>query len=407
MSKDVAVLLVGTGGYGQGYVEALPGLAGHGARIAGAVETRPENLSRLRELFPDTPSYETMEEFYRRHNADLAVISTPFHLHRAQCITALEHGSHVLCEKPLCSTVEDAREIINARDRVDRFVAVGYQWCYSDAVRELKRDALAGRLGRPKRMRTIVLSPRNDAYYNRAPWAGRLRDEGGVPVLDSVAANACAHYLFNMLYVLGGSMEESAWPGPVTAELYRANPIESFDTVATRIWTVDGVELLFYASHATREALGPVFHYEYERADVYFDTDWEGQPDHRNPTIRRGNIWAAFRDGSHKVYGNPHADEMRKLELSIRAARGESVGLCPVEAAMAHTDCIARMHRAAPIFTFPASMVTIGSAPSGADQIRFVPCLEEEYYQCYNRCVLPGEARYSGRLFATFKHQAE
>lgn len=389
MNASVDVLLVGTGGYGQSYVEALLGPAGYGARIAGAVETRPENLRLLHELSPETPAYETMEEFYRRHDADLAVISTPFHLHSAQCVMALLHGSHVLCEKPLCSTVEDAREIIRARDRAGRFVAVGYQWCYSDAVRDLKRDALAGRLGSPKRMRTIVLSPRDSAYYGRAPWAGRLRDDGGAPVLDSVAANACAHYLFNMLYVLGGSMEDSAWPGTVTAELFRVNPIESFDTSAARIRTEDGVELLFYASHASREAFGPIFHYEYEQADVYFDTDWEGRPDPRNPAVRKGNIWAAFRDGTHKVYGNPHADEMRKLEMSLRAARGDAAVLCPPEAAMAHTDCIARMHRASPeIFIFPPAFVGCDAGRA----LTYVRGLEDAFARCYDLGLLPGEA---------------
>jgi len=50
---------------------------------------------------------------------DVAVIAGPDHLHAEQTLVALEYGSHVLVEKPLATTVEDARRVVAAAEASD------------------------------------------------------------------------------------------------------------------------------------------------------------------------------------------------------------------------------------------------------------------------------------------------
>ena len=87
--------------------------------------------------------------------------------------------------------------------------------------------------------------------------------------LDSVASNATAHYLHNMFYVLGDSVEKSAKPVKWLPS-YRANPIENFDTAAIRAKTEEGVEILFLTTHAVNIHPIPQFCYEFENARVVF-----------------------------------------------------------------------------------------------------------------------------------------
>jgi hypothetical protein len=68
---------------------------------------------------------------------------------------------------------------------------------------------------------------KSDAYYQRSFWSGRIKDDNGNWILDSVASNATAHYIHNMFYVLGNEVDKSAVPVEVAAELYRANNIEN------------------------------------------------------------------------------------------------------------------------------------------------------------------------------------
>jgi len=395
MNRKISIVLVGIGGYGQGYVDALLGDYNEDRYyIAGVIDPFPEKCERIKAIKEkDIQVYSSMEDFYACSKADLAIISSPLHYHSAQICYALGKGSNVLCEKPICSTVQDAMKIIQERDRTGKFVAIGYQWCYTNAIQELKRDIITGVLGKPKRLKTIVLTPRTEAYYKRAGWVGKKQDAQGNWVLDSVVGNATAHYLHNMFYLLGNRMEQSISLEGVVAELYRANEIDNYDTAAARIFTEDGVEILYYASHATEKTLGPTFHFEFEKASVRFETDWEGIPYSENKEVRKGNIWAAFNDDSYKIYGNPNEDEMNKLATSMKADLGKTTIPCGPEASMVHTICTNGMQDSMPqIQKFPEDIINRKVDEFSQKERIFAKGLDDILTQCYDKGILPSES---------------
>ncbi|MCG6986932.1 MAG: Gfo/Idh/MocA family oxidoreductase, partial [Gemmatimonadetes bacterium] len=198
-TAPVSVVLVALGGYGEVYLgPLLDDPRGAGCRIVGGVDPRPEGCHRMADLEAlGVPVYASLEGFYREHGADLAVISSPIHLHGDHACAALAAGSHVLLEKPAAGSTADVDRMVAARDRAGRFVAVGFQWSFAESVLALKADILRGRLGRPLRARTLTLWPRTEAYYGRNDWAGRKRDSAGRWILDSPASNAMAHHLHN------------------------------------------------------------------------------------------------------------------------------------------------------------------------------------------------------------------
>lgn len=157
----VSVLLIGIGGYGGIYLrELLYGARAEQFRIVGTVDPYGEK----RELFGELrrrgiPVYAAVEEFYEMGKADLAIVATPIFLHGYQARYCMEHGSDVLCEKPICATLAEAEAMLAARNRTGRRLAIGFQWCYSESILRLKRDILAGMYGALQRMRTIVLFP--------------------------------------------------------------------------------------------------------------------------------------------------------------------------------------------------------------------------------------------------------
>lgn len=347
MAEPISVVLVAVGGYGNNYVNALLSRPEPGApRIVGVVDPFAERCRRIDDMRQASiPIYERPSDFYAEHDARLCVISSPIHLHCTHTCAALEHGSSVLCEKPLGARIQEAGRMIETRDRCAGFVAIGYQWSFSSAIQLLKADVLSGRLGRPQRLRTLVLWPRNETYYRRNDWAGAQKTRAGDWILDSPANNAAAHYLHNMFYVIGPAIDRSDMPVEVTAELYRANSIGNYDTGVMRARTQSGAELLFYASHAVDTTRGPEFIFEFEHATVRL--------------ARRGEpIRAEFSDGSTREYGNPDADNMLKLRECLAAVRGECDVVCGPEAAAAQTLCMNGMQESAEISEFPVEMIS-------------------------------------------------
>lgn len=386
MTQPITVALLGIGGYGNTNVgqllESLQHEPTDAIKIVGAIDPSPSSCRRLAELQArNVPLFPSWQEFYASNAADLMVISTPIHLHARHVTAALDHGSHVLCEKPLCVTPEEILTMLLSRDGANRKVAIGYQWSFSDAIQNLKADVRAGLFGKPKRFKTLVLWPRDEQYYHRNRWAGLLRDPRGNWVLDSPVNNACAHHLHNMFYVLGDVTDRSATPSHVTAELYRAHPIENYDTAALRCATTDGVEMLFIVSHATDRSIGPIFAYEFERATIEHGS---GPGDH---------IVARFRDGSpDKDYGSPNTGRSRKFPTMFNAIRTANGVVCGIEAAASHTRCMwAAQKSMDEILPFSETLLRI-SGEEGTRQT-FVEGLTDALLSCYEDWTLPSDAK--------------
>lgn len=361
------ILLVGAGGYAAGYVKELLGNTDPSVTWAGVVDPYYDACSKKAEIdAAGIPVYDTMEAFYAEHHADLAVICTPPYLHREQSICALEHGSYVLCEKPVAPTVADAQAMREAEKAHGKWIAIGYQWSFSQAIRALKSDILAGKLGKPLGFKTAISWPRDLKYYGRGTgWAGRI-ERNGVMILDSIASNACAHYLHNMLFLLGGTMETSADADNVEAVCLRANNIENFDTCSIRA-EAGGVPLYFIASHAAGRKRDPEFVYRFEKATVTFAQNEGSQ------------ILATFADGTVTNYGDPFANNFGKLWECVAAVRDSFTPVCTVETATAHTRLIERLWREVPVRDFPRETVKFDEAKNRF----YVEGLFERMYRAY------------------------
>ena len=375
----VSLVLVGIGGMGAVYVGELLDHREAGLfRIAGAVDPAPERCPRLQELRAGgVPVFASLEAFYRNRTAELAVISSPHQHHADQTCLALSKGSHVLCEKPVAGTIGEARRMMEAERGSGRRVSVGYQWSFSAAVQELKKDIMAGRLGRPRRLKCLYLWPRDEAYYRRNDWAGRARNAAGGWILDGPAQNAMAHDLHNMFYVLGTERDASARPAEVEAELYRAYDIENYDTAALRARTEDGVEVLLYATHVPRREKGPVFAYEFERGTVRCSS-------------RTSGIWAELEDGERRDYGLPDKAPMAKLWQAIRGVRSGETGACGLRAASSQTLCVNGMQDSMPqVRDFPAALKRVVEEDGGRRLA--VEGLDEALEAAYAAGALPSE----------------
>jgi predicted dehydrogenase len=269
--------------------------------------------------------------------------------------------------------------MIRARDKAKKLVAIGYQWSFSSAILNLKRDLIAGRYGKPKRLRCSVLWPRGEQYYMRNRWAGRQRDSAGRLVLDSPVNNACAHFLHNMFFILGQEIDQSAMPQRVQAELYRANQIDNYDTGIIRCSMQSGAEILFITSHATQLSQDPRLKYEFELATLYYGGDVGKQ------------FVARLHDGTTVTYGDPmQATPGTKLVNIWQAIRDNGKVACGLEAAAPQNICMFAAQKSMPQITeFPRDMVV--TEGEFGHRITYVQNLEAILNACYDSFALPTE----------------
>ncbi len=382
--EKVNILLIGIGGYGSNYIKELTERNVPQARIAGICEVMPEAWTRFPVIEErGIPLFRTPEEFYRNCHADLAVISTPIHLHFQQIITCLRQGSHVLAEKPVCTTLEEAEALLAAEAETGRFVSVGYQLNYSRDVLAMKRDILDGRLGRPVMMKALHAMSRGEKYYERNNWAGKIQVNGCM-VNDSPFNNACAHQFQNMTFLLGDAMNQAARLKQVEAELYRANAqVENFDTAAVKAVTGSGVPIYYYTSHDLKEKkLGPVSEYRFEHGTVYYGKDYGDGP--------VMEYVAELEDGSRKDYGQiPKGERLQKLYDAIDCVREGGHPVCSVGCAMPHLEAVSAL---AQMPVWQIGEEELEHVEEDGDRYCRIRNLEKIFTACYEQQLMPSQA---------------
>ena len=128
------------------------------------------------------------EEILRNDEVQAAVICTPNHLHESMAVEALEHGKHVLVERPLAMSAEGARRVLDAADAGERHVAVGMHHRFRPDVGALASFVAGGELGVIYAVRanslTRMPAVRSTWRQNQAEAGGGALMDLGVPILD-------------------------------------------------------------------------------------------------------------------------------------------------------------------------------------------------------------------------------
>jgi len=256
MTKPVRFGLIGVGGIGAYHRASIEAQEAAGAARLVAVAdpwadklaTQKEELEArgvrwhmdFREMLSDEPEL------------DAVVIATPIPFHFNMAMACLERGLMIHLEKPPVPLLPQLETLI-AADTGQR-ISVGFQMIGARCTQLLKQGICEGRLGKIKEIRAGGCWPRLDNYYTRASWAGKML-LGRAPVFDGPATNAFAHLLHNIMYFASADRHEFAVPTEVRGELYRARPIESYDTASMRGRFASGLKFSLAVTHATEAPL--------------------------------------------------------------------------------------------------------------------------------------------------------
>ena len=365
--KIVSVVLVGVGGYGAKICKnILDNALAYNVEVVGVVEYNLD-ASPMKEniLVQNIPVYTHLEDFYAEHKADLAIICTPIPFHQSHSIIAMKNGSHVLCEKPTAATLAQSDSMAAAAEKYGKHLNIGFQLCYMDSILALKRDVLAGDLGKHLCMSALICWPRTSEYYSRA-WCAKRKWNGQL-VLDSIAMNACAHYL-NLMFFLGGkTMETTAEPVSAEAILTRANDIETYDTAIIQSFTKD-YEMRLLSTHVCGRRINPIMKFSFEKADVYF-----------KESASEDAVKVVFHDGRVKLYGR--TNNYSKLPYCFDIARGLKSPICTPATARAHLKLVNAVTEKVPVLTVTDKIVV--------DDVVVVPGMDDLLEQAYQENKLP------------------
>jgi predicted dehydrogenase len=142
--------MIGIGLLGFGYWG--PNLArcvceADGCRLVGICDPTTEALARAGRRYPAARLLADWRSLVTDPDVDAVVVATPVRTHYELAAAALAAGKHVLVEKPMTATVEEAEALIDAAARANLVLMVDHTFVYTPAVQKIRQIIASGELG--------------------------------------------------------------------------------------------------------------------------------------------------------------------------------------------------------------------------------------------------------------------
>jgi predicted dehydrogenase len=180
-------------------------------------------LEQVKERFGFRFATETAEELVRQP-LDAVIVTSPHTLHFQHARLALERGLHVLCEKPMCTRGDQARELVRLAREKNVHLLVPYGWHYKPFIQEAKRWMDEGVVGTVQYALCHMASPIRDLLVRGRFQAERVSGQAGGVLFEpdpktwsdpDVAGGGYGHaqlsHATGMLFWLTGLTPESVY----------------------------------------------------------------------------------------------------------------------------------------------------------------------------------------------------
>jgi UDP-N-acetyl-2-amino-2-deoxyglucuronate dehydrogenase len=188
--------LVGCGRISKRHSELLGLEQITNAKLIAVCDVNTDKAEQLAEKFNVT-AYNDMDRMMEQESIDVVVVLTPSGLHARHVINLAKYGKHIMVEKPMALTIDDADAMITACDENNCKLFVIKQNRFNVPVVKLREALVDGRFGEIVLGTVRVRWARHQAYYDQDDWRGTWAMDGGV------LTNQASHHVDMLEWMLG------------------------------------------------------------------------------------------------------------------------------------------------------------------------------------------------------------
>lgn len=236
MSRRFRVAVLGCGDISALHLAALSTVAN--AELVAVCDPHDGRLAAASATY-GVPGFLDHIELFEDIAPDVVHICTPHDTHAALAIDALERGIHVMLEKPLAHTRDEADRLMNAAAASNATIGICFQNRYNAPIQAAHALLSSGALGAVLGSSATVLWHRTGEYYRDRPWRGRWATGGG-----GLLMNQAIHTVDLLQWLVGpvASVRGNA------STRFLGDVIEVEDTAEMALTHVNGSRSVFYAT---------------------------------------------------------------------------------------------------------------------------------------------------------------
>lgn len=150
-----ATLRIGIAGLGIAARQVLPGFEQvEGVELGAVSDVRPEEVEQWRKTF-NVEGFSDVADMCKHAAIDAVWVATPNNMHAEHAILAAENGKHVICEKPMAVSLEQADAMVRAVEANGVKYVQGHSKVYERPIQKIKQVLASGQLGRVIQINTM------------------------------------------------------------------------------------------------------------------------------------------------------------------------------------------------------------------------------------------------------------
>lgn len=153
------------------------------AQLVGVCDIKKDRADKAAAKY-NVKAYYDYKDLIKKELIDVVHVCVPHYLHPIISRYALEQGVHVLCEKPMSITMEDAVANVQLAEEKNLKYGIIFQCRYNDSAKLVKETLEDGELGKVISARVVLTWYRPDEYYSLSDWKGTWDKEGGGVIID-------------------------------------------------------------------------------------------------------------------------------------------------------------------------------------------------------------------------------
>ena len=266
----IKVVLVGCGGISEQWFRGVAG--SEVAEVVGVVDLLEANAKKRQAQFAPNASVGTdLASMLQQTGADVVFDCTVPAAHFEVVMTALEHGCHVLGEKPMADTLEQAQTMIERAQAANRLYVVMQNWRYTHNIRRLKRFLETNPIG--------TITGINADFYIGAHFGG-FREEMAHVLLKDMAIHT-----FDAARFLTGQAAKNVYA-------LETNPTGSWyscDAAAHALFEMTGDIIFSYRGSWCAEGFRTPWESAWRIIGTKGSILWDGDTDMRCEIVKEGS----------------------------------------------------------------------------------------------------------------------
>lgn len=204
--KKLKFAIIGCGRISKNHIKAIIDNSDI-AQLVSVCDVARERATLCKEAYENNEliqgkvsTFSNFKEMLDKVDIDAVAIATESGYHSEIAIYSMIKGNHVLVEKPMALSIEDADKMIKCAKNNSVKLCVCHQNRFNPSIKKLRTSIEEGSFGKLINGTARILWNRTMDYYNKAPWRGTWKLDGGTLM------NQCIHNIDLLQWMLGGEI---------------------------------------------------------------------------------------------------------------------------------------------------------------------------------------------------------